>query len=81
MGKRLVQISNASKSNYLDNWDMHIAQQSLWRKKLEERDENINFTYFEKHYDQTFPIYFSTSDTVCMQLQRATTRDVIHIYK
>ena len=33
---------------------MLIAQQSSGRKEEEECDENINYTYFEKQYDQTF---------------------------
>lgn len=46
---------------------MDIAQQFLWRKKLEENDENLNCTYFEKQFDQMFPlyVYFSANEIVC----------------
>ena len=30
---------------------MHIAQKIIWKKKLQEYDENPNCTYFEKQYD------------------------------
>jgi hypothetical protein len=28
---------------------MHIAQHIIWKKKLEEYDENSNNIYFDKH--------------------------------
>ena len=39
------------------------------------------YTYFEKKYDQIFhaSMYFFTNYKVCMQLTRATTRDVVCI--
>jgi hypothetical protein len=45
---------------------MDIAQQFIWRKKLEEYDKNSNCTYFEKQFDQMFPLYvhFSTNDMI-----------------
>ena len=35
---------------------MHIAQQIIWRKKLEEHDENPNYTYFRKQFDEMIPL-------------------------
>ena len=39
---------------------MHIPQQIIWRKKLEEYNKILIYTYFEKQYDQMFPldVYF-----------------------
>ena len=58
---------------FLHNWDMDIAQQIIWIKKLEEYDENPSYTYYEKHYDRIFPldVYFYTNEIMCMQLTRA----------
>lgn len=66
---------------FLHNWDMHIAQQIIWKKKLEECDENLNYTYFEEQYEQLFPldVYFLINDTMCMQVTHATTKDVVRI--
>ena len=57
---------------------MHFVQQIIWRKTLEEYDEDPNC---EKQYDQIFPlnVYFFTYDMVCMQPACATRRDTIHI--
>ena len=59
---------------------MHIAQQIIWRKKLEECEKIPIYTYFEKQYDEIFPldIIFFRNDAMCTQLTRATTRDAIH---
>lgn len=35
---------------------MHIAQQIIWKNKLDEYDENHEYTYFEKQYNRTFPL-------------------------
>ena len=50
-------------------------------KKLEECDENLNYTYFEEQYEQLFPldVYFLINDTMCMQVTHATTKDVVRI--
>jgi hypothetical protein len=53
MDKRLVQNECVFETH---NWDMHIAQQIIWKKKLDEYDEILDCTYFEKQYDQTFPL-------------------------
>ena len=49
---------------------MHIAQQLVWRKKLEEgyHHENPNHTYFENKCGWTFPldVYLFANDTMCM---------------
>jgi hypothetical protein len=48
---------------------MHIAQQIVWRKKLEEGyHENPNHTYFKDKYSRTFPldVYIFAYDKVCM---------------
>ena len=61
---------------------MHIAQQIIWRKKLEEYDENPIFIYFEKQHDPNIPskwVILFTNDKVRMQLAHATTRDAVHI--
>ena len=56
---------------------MHIVEQTIRKKKLEQYDEYPNYTYVEKQYGQTFLWMgiFSTNNTVCMQLTRATTSD------
>ena len=60
---------------------MHIAQQIIWREKLQEYDKIPNYAYFEEQYDEVFhlDVYFVTNDIVCMQLTCATTRDATHI--
>ena len=82
MTKDLSEIYNASKSNFAqgDRWDMHILQLIFWTKKLEEYDEKLNYAYFEKYHGKQFPldVYFFINNTVCMQLTRATTRNVVH---
>ena len=48
----------------LHNWHMHVVNKSFGKKKLEDCDENPNYTYFEKWYGQTFPpdVCFPTND-------------------
>ena len=60
---------------------MHIAQQIIRRKKLEEDKEILRFTCFEKHYDQMRPLdaYFFTTDIVCVRLTHARTRNAFHV--
>jgi len=40
---------------------MYIAEQIIQRDKVEAYDTNLNYTYFEKQFDQIFPldVYFS----------------------
>ena len=33
---------------------MRIVQLIIWRKKLQENDEVLDYTYFEKQYNQIF---------------------------
>ena len=35
--------------------DVHIVKEIIWKKRLEELDEDPNYTYFEKQYGQIFP--------------------------
>ena len=67
--------------HFLHIWDMHVAKQIIWWKKLEEYDENPTCTHFEKQYGQLIPldVCSSTSNIVCMQLACPTTRDADHI--
>lgn len=37
---------------FLHNWDVLIMKQIIWKKKLDEYDENPNHTYFEEQYDK-----------------------------
>jgi predicted GNAT superfamily acetyltransferase len=56
-----------------------MAQQIIWRNKLEEHAKNPNFTYFGKQYEQIFLIdVIFTNDVVYMHLTHATTRDAFH---
>ena len=60
-------------------WHMHIVNKSYGKKKLKDYDENPNYTYFEKRYGRkiSLGVYFPTNNTMCMQLTRVTTSDVV----
>jgi hypothetical protein len=68
---------------FLHNWDKHIVKKMIRREKLGEYDEIVNSKYFETQYGQVsfiYMYYFSTNNTMCMQLKCAITKDAYHIY-
>lgn len=51
---------NAFECIFLQSQNMHIAKQIMWRKKLEDHDENPSKTDLEKQRGQSIPlnVYF-----------------------
>ena len=61
---------------------MHIPQQIIWRKKLEEYNKILIYTYFEKQYDQMFPLdvyFFFPNEIMRVKVTHATTKEAFHI--
>lgn len=60
----------------LHSCDMHSAKNIILWKVCRERAKNINNTCFKKQCGHMIPqnVYFFTSNTMCIQLKRATTR-------
>lgn len=58
--------------------DVHIVKEIIWKKRLEELDEDPNYTYFEGQYDQIFPL---NVDSIIMRMHSkcATTRNTPYI--